>query len=644
MGAEGASLDDADTPSMAAQAAARLSVLGLLIVGLVSLVGYFFVFDWDKTQALERLSDFLVQRRALENTLFDEAQRNGERFHALFLDDYHGAPPLDEAEFGRYFQQDGTDGPWRTRPEFYHGLRDREGGLIAGVSGFIAAGRGAVAPDHARRLVVSMRLLGRLGPAWSGAFANSTISTPENGSLLYWPGVPWGLEAAADLRPAEGSVIASTLVEHNPQRRPVWTALYHDLTADAWTVTYQRPIDEDGRHLVTFGHDLLLNAMLNRLASDHPPGASSFLLGADGSLIAHAGSEERMAHIGTQIDLETLGDPALLRRYRLLVAAVGQRGGDGVWMVEDREDHAWLAATELSGPGWWYVISYPKEVIADRARRAANQVVIGGVVLSFLLVAMVQLVMRRRVARPLAQLARAAGAVGTGQTALVASGGLDLPIGERNEIGVLARAFREMAMRVRDHEVILEREIANRTGALEEANRRLHSLSETDGLTGLFNRRALDRDLAGHCALARGGGGAVALIMVDIDYFKAYNDAEGHLAGDDALRKVAQRLLSILRPGDTIYRYGGEEMAVLIGGAGADGAVGVARRIVDEVAALAIPHPASPFGVITLSAGLAVLRGEATLPKTLISRADEQLYAAKRGGRNVLVVAPTDPA
>ncbi|QTS86874.1 diguanylate cyclase [Ectopseudomonas khazarica] len=165
---------------------------------------------------------------------------------------------------------------------------------------------------------------------------------------------------------------------------------------------------------------------------------------------------------------------------------------------------------------------------------------------------------------------------------------------------------------------------------------RLQRLSQQDGLTGLYNRRHFDQRLQAELRRLRRAGAPLTLLLLDIDHFKAYNDALGHLAGDDALRKVSAVLQdSLQREGDAACRYGGEEFAIILAGTGLEGGEHVAARIHAGIAALELPHPASPLERLSLSIGLAVLdpvRDEQ--PGELIARCDQALYSAKHEGRN----------
>lgn len=157
-----------------------------------------------------------------------------------------------------------------------------------------------------------------------------------------------------------------------------------------------------------------------------------------------------------------------------------------------------------------------------------------------------------------------------------------------------------------------------------------------DALTHAFNRRYFDERLAEAWGRAQRTGRPLGLILIDVDYFKQFNDVNGHQRGDDALRQVAQALKgTILRPSDVVCRYGGEEFACLLPDTDLDGALQVAQRMKLAVRDLAIGHPASAVAeVLTISAGVAVRtptsRGDAA---ALLALADAQLYRAKAEGR-----------
>ena len=176
---------------------------------------------------------------------------------------------------------------------------------------------------------------------------------------------------------------------------------------------------------------------------------------------------------------------------------------------------------------------------------------------------------------------------------------------------------------------------------LAAANAQLLQLSSTDGLTGLANRRAFDERLAADWAMAVREQLNIAVVIVDVDYFKLYNDYYGHLAGDDCLRATASHIAAaVQRAADLPARYGGEEFIILLPGTTEYGAAEIADRARQAVQAANLPHAASPLGRVTISLGAASMAPTlADLPTTLITRADQALYRAKQAGRNQLCVA-----
>jgi diguanylate cyclase (GGDEF)-like protein len=179
---------------------------------------------------------------------------------------------------------------------------------------------------------------------------------------------------------------------------------------------------------------------------------------------------------------------------------------------------------------------------------------------------------------------------------------------------------------------------------LELKNQRdvLRSLSYQDGLTGIANRRRFDQFLDVEWRRGIRSKMSLSLVLMDIDYFKHFNDAEGHLAGDDCLKQIAQAVAGVMqRPGDLAARYGGEEFACILSETDLVGAQKVATRIQEAVASQALPHPRSSVSaLVTLSMGVAtVIPSMERTAESLIHEADEALYKAKRTGRNRILTA-----
>ncbi|HEU0264990.1 MAG TPA: diguanylate cyclase [Geobacterales bacterium] len=187
-----------------------------------------------------------------------------------------------------------------------------------------------------------------------------------------------------------------------------------------------------------------------------------------------------------------------------------------------------------------------------------------------------------------------------------------------------------------------EMELMELTRQLAEANDKLRCLSSQDMLTGLANRRCLDDFLDREWKRAVREIRPVAVIMIDIDCFKAYNDAYGHQAGDECLQKVAREISCVVRrPGDLVARYGGEEFIAILPDTDLQGAVAVAETMRSRVERLEIKHKASRTGDhLTISLGVVQTSAQADLSfDALIGAADRALYLAKREGRNRIRIA-----
>ncbi|MBV8516701.1 MAG: GGDEF domain-containing protein [Acidobacteria bacterium] len=219
----------------------------------------------------------------------------------------------------------------------------------------------------------------------------------------------------------------------------------------------------------------------------------------------------------------------------------------------------------------------------------------------------------------------------------------------RNKLSLLETVADQLAGAIASAQLIdalraTQSQLEQKTRDLEAANEHLataietlHRISTQDGLTGVANRRHFDETLAVEWRRAARSRAALSLLMIDIDYFKRFNDASGHQAGDDCLRRVARCVQdAVHRAADLVARYGGEEFAVLLPDTDAERAIHVAETIRSRVESLNLEHPDAPCGHVTISIGLATAvppRDGANMGD-FIRCADSALYDAKRTGRN----------
>jgi diguanylate cyclase (GGDEF)-like protein/PAS domain S-box-containing protein len=235
------------------------------------------------------------------------------------------------------------------------------------------------------------------------------------------------------------------------------------------------------------------------------------------------------------------------------------------------------------------------------------------------------------------QTARCAHAAGVKHTFLC------IPILAQGEaFGILHFQATDEAPTLADSELSLKTTFAAQVG-LSVANIRLrealHTQSIRDPLTGLFNRRYLGEMLERETRRAARADYPLGILMLDIDHFKKFNDTYGHDAGDTVLRETASFLIKSVRAEDFVCRYGGEEFVIVLPMADGKGSQARAEHIRSKLRELVVLHQGQSVGVLTVSVGVAELRTHGTTPKELLEAADAALYAAKRGGRDRVVMA-----
>jgi diguanylate cyclase (GGDEF)-like protein len=357
------------------------------------------------------------------------------------------------------------------------------------------------------------------------------------------------------------------------------------------------PILEAGeRMLGTLAAEVNLLGLVETL-KNFAPGESGLasLLTADGRLIVSSagGSAESMQ----------------LRYAPETIRAQLESNGTPVELADVTGEPVVASMRPVPGIDWIVVAAIPTaEVYGQLARmRLVTVSIVAG---TLLVAAVVGYALGLIITRPLDRLTRAA--------SKVAAGDLEVEIVDTKggEVGYLTDVFRDMIARLRTSRVELER------------------LSVTDPLTGLDNRRRMMESLQNEVLRSRRLEHVFSVVMVDVDHFKDYNDAHGHMAGDEALKRVATVLLGALRDGDSVARYGGEEFFVLLPETTAAAASDLAKRV-----RAALTKHAPPAGAVTLSFGIAAYPANGDSGEALISAADAALYEAKRGGRDRSVVA-----
>jgi diguanylate cyclase (GGDEF)-like protein len=372
---------------------------------------------------------------------------------------------------------------------------------------------------------------------------------------------------------------------------------YWDVSDQSAEIVIAVPILEAGeRMLGTLAAEVNLLGLIETLKNFAPDESGiASLLTADGSLIVSSAG----------VSAEAMQ----LRYAPETVRAHLESNGTPVELTDVTGERVIGSMRPVPGIDWIVVAAIPTaEVYRQLARmRLVTVSIVAG---TLLVAALVGYALGLIITRPLDRLTRAA--------SKVAAGDLEVEIVDTKggEVGYLTDVFRDMIARLRTSRVELER------------------LSVTDPLTGLDNRRRMMESLQNEVLRSRRLEHVFSVVMADVDHFKDYNDAHGHVAGDEALKRVAMVLRGALRDGDSVARYGGEEFFVLLPETPVAAASDFAKRV-----RAALAKHAPPAGAVTLSFGIAAFPASGDSGEELIRAADAALYEAKRGGRDRSVVA-----
>lgn len=347
----------------------------------------------------------------------------------------------------------------------------------------------------------------------------------------------------------------------------------------------------------------VLAAQLNFAGIQQP--VRDLVAGRDGRVVAVRRDGEAFVSIGRA--LAPMPETTLRTLEQAEGATVAYDAADGVSVLG--------VLAHVPGTEWMVVAEIPARTAFAEMRRQRNTTMLLVFVL-LLVVGSLGYLLGLLIVLPLERLARAADQV--------AGGDLDvhIPVSGDGEVSQLTGVFNDMVRRLRDGRAELER------------------LSVTDDLTGLANRRQLDDELAREVQRSERHAHPFAVLMLDVDRFKVFNDTHGHPAGDAVLEQLAQILRDSAREVDTAARYGGEEFFLILPETSVDGAVAIAERIRARTEAhrFAIDGVAAEV-TVTVSIGCAVFPDHARTPEALIEAADQALYRSKQGGRNRVTLA-----
>ena len=615
--------------------------LALVRIGLVSIVvgaiSYYVnlvSIEAAVTRQLLLSTEQTLQREAL---LFQETKDLQKNFLAEFKEIY--ARPGMQKELIRDFEQifyRHQDGSYTQRLGLFEGETLPDGRRFSRMSATYAPD---IPPndDTKARFALSYLLSHKYGSSAEGRLFNFYGVVPEKGFPIYQ-----AIDIAKEFTYEGPQALKLETFEFyergfgSASHETLFTQMYWDSSNKAWMTTIATPdvADAAGKHRILVCVDVLLDEFMKRTAAAPIQGAESviFMADADGTLIYHPDHVEAIKTSEGKASIRSLKIENNSPLWKTATSVVPGKA----MLVYTADDI--IAQGLISGTPWVLAVHYPKALMKPAIFQNLAIVIALGFLTLLVEVFIFRSILQNQVAIPLLRLMHATKRVGLSQERLKSDA---LPIQSQDEIGELAREFASMASRVQDAQAQLEQKVHDRTVELEEANRQLTMLSATDALTGIANRRHFDEVFLQEWARAQRAGSVLSLAMIDVDWFKKYNDHYGHQAGDDCLRSVAKILKShASRAGDLVARYGGEEFVVISTSVNKEDALHFANRLCQAFQGSGLSHASSSFGHVTVSIGMAVAApADVETAELLLKAADEALYRAKAQGRNQAVLA-----
>jgi PAS domain S-box-containing protein len=413
----------------------KMGIRIAIVIIVITLISYWHVISVLKSQTLEQLEKYIVERGQRESNLFILAQDNHAEFQKELLRrlDEQGNREL-QSEFDRLFVR-WEDGVIRNRPEGFDGTR--QAGVYIDKTLTINA-------DVRRRVLTFYDLVMDYGPAWHNRFQDTYVTTPENIMVIYWPEVPtWVQDATADLYMPDEEYLWVADKKHNPSRETSWTGLFYDKVANVWMVSCETPVDIAGRHIATIGHDIILNELLDRTVEDHLEGAYNIIFREDARLIAHPKYMNKIMDAGGEFDILKSDDQHLIKLFQSVI----NPQTDAV-VIDNTENEEYLAVTKINGPDWYFVTVYPKSLLAGLAFDTARFIFILGMISLLIEIIVLFWVLRKQVAQPLREFLGVTRQIAGGHFGLNVTE--DLPLNRRDEIGRLAQSFNGMAGKLKN--------------------------------------------------------------------------------------------------------------------------------------------------------------------------------------------------
>jgi signal transduction histidine kinase len=437
-----------------------------VVIALATLFSYFHMLNTLRDQKLVQLAQYVSERGQREQVLFLLAEDNHAVLRKALEKRLLASRQEDpRARFDSLFVRL-PDGTVRDRPEGFDGTSMPCLFVPLGVS---------LDDGLRRRILAAYDVLLQYGPAFHTRFTDTFITLTEGAHLSYWPDDPtYCQDAGATDSLLTQEFFPPSLPENNPRRRTLWSGVYLEPISRTWITTVSTPVDLEGRHVATLGHDVILEELIDRTLNEHLAGAYNMLVRDDGQLIAHPDLKPRQAEgpytlPGSTARPEAGASPFDPKQEALLRDIFEQvkQHTSGTLVRELPEHGQYIGLARMQGPGWNFITVLPASVVTQPAILAARYILVLGV-LSLLVALAILYWVLKTVTRPLLGLARASHRVAAGDF------DVELDTSRQDELGQTASAFQHMVGEVQRREEALRQ--ANE--GLEQRGRELKEVHQ----------------------------------------------------------------------------------------------------------------------------------------------------------------------
>lgn len=412
---------------------------------------------------------------------------------------------------------------------------------------------------------------------------------------------------------------------------PSFSDIYNHFVFKEPTITVSYPIYENNELIGVFGVDYLLT-WLGKTLSSLPIGNSGqiFVVNSNNQLVASSSDEKifKIENGNSELIMANESENEIIRKTIELSEKL-QESKLISFDVNKEKYYANSESFEKDGVKWKIYIVLAEVDFLSEMNHAIRETEMFNI-LFILLFLVFGFWLARWITKPIVKLNASAKALTEGTFKYVDHEK------RQDELGQLTKSFNIMGSQLTDLVANLEMQVAERTHELEERNEALQELSFFDGLTCIPNRRRFDDFFNLAFSLSIRTSQPIAILMLDIDEFKKYNDTYGHLQGDECIKNIATVLKNtVKRKTDIAARYGGEEFIVVLQNTDKDGIIKVSKEIMRGIKDLNMEHIQSTYGVVTVSIGIVYeVPHKNQNPAEFIAKADEALYYSKNNGRN----------